>query len=142
MLFVQAIQLFILTTMPLLLPPLPQTFASIGGEGILATILLQFPPIMILCVVLMAPIFVGASITKALGAAGSVTREVVVAVGTGVKTSRDSVRRRRDVSTEEIINDNRWALTRKARAKAKAREEINNSNRWALTRKARARKEF
>jgi hypothetical protein len=90
----------------------------------------------------MAPIFVGASITKALGAAGSVTREVVVAVGTGVKTSRDSVRRRRDVGTEEIINDNRWALTRKARAKAKAREEIINSNRWALTRKARAKKEF
>jgi chitinase len=142
MLFVQTIQLFILTTMPLLLPPLPQTFASIGGEGILETILLQFPPIMTLCVVLMAPTFVGASITKALGAAGSVTREVVVAVGTGVKTSRDSVRRRRDVGTEEIINDNRWALTRKARAKAKAREEIINDNRWALTRKARAKKEF
>lgn len=142
MLFIQAIQLFILTTMPLLLPPLPQSFASIGGERILETILLQFPPIMTLFVVLMTPTLAGASITKALGMAGSVTKEVVLAVGIGVKTSRPSVYQRPERVTEgmgsqEIINNSRWTLTRKARAKAKAREE---SNREALASKARARR--
>lgn len=144
-LFVQVIQLFILTTMPLLLPPLPQSFQSLGGQEILVNILVQFPLILTLCIVLMAPTFVGISITKALGTAGSVTREVVVAVGAGVRTSRPSVYRGRgtgsgEISSEEIINSSRLALTRKARAKAKAREEMINNNRWALTRKARAGK--
>lgn len=144
MLFVQAIQLFILTTMPLLLPPLPQSFASVGGERILETILLQFPPILTLCVVLMAPTIAGISITKALGVAGSVTREVVVAVGTGVKSSRPPDYQRQgersgEITSQEIINRGRPALTRRAKARAKAREETLNSNRWA-TRRARARK--
>ena len=144
MLFVQAIQLFVLTTMPLLLPPLPQSFNSIGGEGILLTTLLQFPPIMVLCVVLTAPTLVGASITKALGAASVVTREIVIAVGTGVKISGSSVYQRQgktpgEISPDEIIPGSSWALTRKAKARAKARQEIFNSNR-SLTRRAKARK--
>jgi hypothetical protein len=144
MLFVQAIQLFVLTTMPLLLPPLPQSFNSIGGEGILLTTLLQFPPIMTLCVVLTAPTLVGASITKALGVASGVTREIVIAVGTGVKISGSSVYQRRgktsgEISPDEIITSSNWALTRKARARAKARQEIFKSNR-RLARKAKASK--
>ncbi len=144
MLFVQAIQLFILTTMPLLLPALPQSFNSIGGEGILFTALLQFPPIMTLCIVLTSPTLVGASITKALGTASIVTREIALAVGTGVKISSSSVYygpggTLGGMSSEEIINSSRWTLTRKARAKAKARQEMLNRNK-GLTRKARTRK--
>src|SRR5260370_37572327 len=108
-LFVQVIQLFVVTTVPLLLPPLPSVFRSPGGEGILAGLLVQFPPILTLSIALMAPTYVGASISKALGAAGSVAGTVVVAVGTGVETSRRSIGRKKEMSSEEAIKGSRWA---------------------------------
>ncbi len=119
-LFVQAVQLFILTTLPLLLPPLPQSFVAAGGEHILQTLLLQFPPILTLCVTLMAPTVVGASISKALGAASSVTRGVVVAVGTGVETGRRSVSRKKEKYSEENVEGRyvpgmKWNLTRRSK---------------------------
>ena len=121
-LFVQAVQLFILTTLPLLLPPLPQSFVANGGEHILQTLLLQVPPILTLCVTLMAPTIVGASISKALGAASSVTRGVVVAVGTGVETGRRSVSRKKEKYSEENVEGRyvpgmKWNLTEKIEGK-------------------------
>jgi hypothetical protein len=76
MLFVQVVQLFILTTLPLLLPTLPQI--SSDNMGILQGLLLQFPPILALCLTLIAPRFLGASMARALGIAGG----MIVAVGT------------------------------------------------------------
>ncbi len=125
-LFVQAIQLFVLTTLPLLLPVLPQSFAGINtnaeSAGILQGLLVQFPPILTLCVVLIVPTYVGASISKALGAASSVAREVVVAVGTGVQTGKRSVGRKKEKGSEEngegqLIPGTKWALTRKSKAR-------------------------
>jgi hypothetical protein len=78
-LFTQVVQLFILTTLPLLLPSLPQ----IGGDnlGIIQSMLLQFPLIMTLSVTLVVPSMLGASAGKAFGTAGSMAGGVVVAVG-------------------------------------------------------------
>jgi hypothetical protein len=98
-LFVQAIQLFILTTLPLILPSLPQSFLSLGGEGILQTLLLQFPPILTLCLTLMAPTMVGASIGQALGSAGSVTKGIAVAVGASIEAGRQSVSPKRETAS-------------------------------------------
>jgi hypothetical protein len=78
-LFMQLVQLFILTTLPLLLPSLPH----IDGDniGIIQSILLQFPLIMTLSVTLVVPSVLGASAGKAFGTAGSMAGGVVVAVG-------------------------------------------------------------
>jgi hypothetical protein len=78
-LFIQVVQLFILTTLPLLLPSLPQ----IGGDnlGIIQNVLSQFPLVMTLSVTLLVPGVLGASAGKAFGTAGSIAGGVVIAVG-------------------------------------------------------------
>ena len=78
-LFMQVVQLFILTTLPLLLPSLPH----VGGDnlGIIRSTLLQFPLILTLSVTLVVPAVLGASAAKAFGTAGSMAGGVVVAVG-------------------------------------------------------------
>lgn len=78
-LFIQVLQLFILTTLPLLLPSLPQ----ISGDrvGLIQGFMLEFPPILTLSVTLMAPRLLGASAAKAFGTAGSMAGGVVAAVG-------------------------------------------------------------
>ena len=127
-LFVQVVQVFILTTLPLLLPPLPQSFVATGGEGILQGLLLQFPPILTLCVTLMAPTLVGASINKALGTASSVAKEVVVAVGTGIETGRRSMSPTKEASPEDnnieepYVAGEKWALTRRSRERNRLSE--------------------
>jgi hypothetical protein len=76
---IQVVQLFILTTLPLLLPSLPQ----IGGDnlGIIQSVLLRFPLVMTLAVTLVVPSVLGASAGKAFGTAGSMAGGVVIAVG-------------------------------------------------------------
>jgi hypothetical protein len=78
-LFVQVFQLFILTTLPLLLPPMPQVFAD--RLGIMQSMLLQFPLILTLCVMLLTPQVLGISVGKALGTAGSMAGRTIVAIG-------------------------------------------------------------
>lgn len=78
-LFVQVLQLFIITTLPLLLPTLPQISAD--NIGLIQSFLLEFPPILTLSVALMAPRLLGASATKAFGTAGSMAGGVMAAVG-------------------------------------------------------------
>ena len=80
--FLQAVQLFILTTLPLLLPPLPQI--SFDNLGIMQGLLLQFPLILTLVVTLLVPRVLGTSAAKAFGTAGSMAGGVVVAVGAAV----------------------------------------------------------
>lgn len=143
-LFVQAIQLFILTTLPLILPSLPQSFLSLGGEGILQTLLLQFPPILTLCIMLMAPTMVGASIGQSLGSAGSVAKGIVVAVGAGVEAGRQSVDPKRETDSRKGTEGQdapgeKWALTRRAQKENQLknqRSERRNSSLMLTTRNA------
>ena len=79
-LFVQVLQLFILTTLPLILPVLPQI--SSDSVGILQGFLVEFPPILTLFVTLMAPKLIGVSAGKVLGTAGSMAGQTIVVLGT------------------------------------------------------------
>jgi hypothetical protein len=79
-LFVQVAQLFVLTTLPLLLPPPPQIFAD--KLGIMQGLVLQFPLMLTLCAMLVTPRVLGVSVGKALGVAGSMAGGTIVAVGT------------------------------------------------------------
>ena len=78
-LFMQVVQLFILSTLPLLMPSMPQIAGD--GLGIMQGLLLQFPLILSLSVALLVPRILGASAAKAFGMAGSMAGGVVVAVG-------------------------------------------------------------
>jgi hypothetical protein len=77
-LFVQVLQVFLLTTLPLLLPAMPQI--PTNNVGLIQGFLLEFPPILTLGVALMAPRLLGASAGKAFGTAGSLAGGVIVAV--------------------------------------------------------------
>jgi hypothetical protein len=79
-LFVQVLQLFILTTLPLILPALPQI--SSDSVGIMQGFLVEFPPILTLSVTLMAPTLIGASAGKVLGTAGSIAGQTMIVIGT------------------------------------------------------------
>jgi hypothetical protein len=76
-LFVQVFQLFILTTLPLILPPMPPVDAD--GIGIMQSVLVQFPLFLTLYAVLVTPRLLGASVGQALGTAGSVAGTTIVA---------------------------------------------------------------
>jgi hypothetical protein len=79
-LFVQVVQLFILTTLPLLLPALPRIPSN--NADFMQGFLVEFPPILTLGVTLMAPRLVGVSMDKALSNAGLMAGGAVAAVGT------------------------------------------------------------
>lgn len=79
-LFVQALQLFILTTLPLILPALPQIPSD--SVGIMQGFLVEFPPILTLSVTLMAPTLIGVSASKVLGRAGSMAGQTMAVIGT------------------------------------------------------------
>jgi hypothetical protein len=79
-LFVQVLQIFLLTTLPLLLPTLPQIPAD--SVGLIQGFLLEFPPILTLGTALIAPRLLGTSAAKAFGTAGSMAGGVIVAVST------------------------------------------------------------
>jgi len=81
-LFMQVLQLFLLTTVPLLLPNLPQIPLPTDNIGLIQGFLLELPPILTLWVALMAPRLLGTSAGHALGTAGSMAGGVAVAVGT------------------------------------------------------------
>ncbi len=79
-LFVQVLQIFLLTTLPLLLPAMPQI--PTNNVGLIQGFLLEFPPILTLSVALMAPRLLGASAGKAFGTAGSLAGGIIVSVTT------------------------------------------------------------
>jgi hypothetical protein len=78
-LFVQVLQIFLLTTLPLLLPTLPQI--PTDSVGLIQGFLLEFPPILTLSIALMAPRLLGSSAAKAFGTAGSMAGGMAMAVG-------------------------------------------------------------
>jgi hypothetical protein len=77
-LFVQVLQIFLLTTLPLLLPAMPQI--PTNNVGLIQGFLLEFPPILTLGTALMAPRLLGTSAGKAFGTAGSLFGSVIIAV--------------------------------------------------------------
>ncbi|HWS83653.1 MAG TPA: chitinase, partial [Ktedonobacteraceae bacterium] len=81
-LFMQIVQLFMLSTLPLLMPSMPQIASD--GLGIMKGLLLQFPLILSLSVALLVPRILGASAAKAFGMAGAVAGGVSVSIGTAV----------------------------------------------------------
>lgn len=85
-LFVQVLQLFILTTLPLILPALPQI--SSDSVGILQGFLVEFPPILTLFVTLIAPTLIGVSAGKVLGTASSMAGQTIVVLGTAASQIR------------------------------------------------------
>ncbi|HEX3640053.1 MAG TPA: hypothetical protein VHV10_02060, partial [Ktedonobacteraceae bacterium] len=85
-LFIQAVQLFLLTTLPLLLPTLP--VLPFDSTKIWQALLLEFPPILTLSLTLMVPEFLGTSMDRALGTAGALAGGVSVSIGTAASQMR------------------------------------------------------
>lgn len=78
LLFVQTFQIFVVVTLPLILPALPDM--PWDGTNILKTIILQLPPIIVLVAVNKVPRLMGTKATAAMGQAGSVASGAVVAL--------------------------------------------------------------
>ena len=82
-LLVQTVQLFVLTTMPLLLPPFPPIEAQgTGAWGLLNTFLNQLPGILVLIATMQVPKMMGTGVTKAIAQAGTVAAGGVAAAAT------------------------------------------------------------
>jgi hypothetical protein len=78
LLFVQTFQIFVVVTLPLILPTLPDV--PWDGTNILKTVILQLPPIIVLVAVNKVPKLMGTKATAAMGQAGSVASGAVVAM--------------------------------------------------------------
>jgi len=78
-LLIQVGQLFLITTLPLLLP----SFPALAGDhlGIMQVLLTQLPPLLVLWLTVMVPNFVGISATRAIGMTGLMAGGIVGAVG-------------------------------------------------------------
>ena len=80
LLAVQAVQIFVLTTLPFLIPPLPN-LPTDSTFGLLKTLLGQLPSLIVLLATTKVPQLLGSASTKAIGKAGSMTAGAVVAIG-------------------------------------------------------------
>jgi len=78
-LFIQVIQLFLMTTLPLILP----SFPDLAGDqfGIMHILLTQLPPLLVLWLTVMVPNFVGIGASRAIGMTGLMAGGIVGAVG-------------------------------------------------------------
>ena len=80
----------------------------------------------------MTPTLVGASIGQALGSAGSVAKGLVIAVGSGIETSRRPVDSRRKTDSEKGTEEQyapgeKWAMTRRSQKENQRSERRNSS---------------
>ncbi|GHO94219.1 hypothetical protein KSF_042670 [Reticulibacter mediterranei] len=78
-LLVQIVQVFIITTLPLVIPTLPAIPSD--GLGLMKGILTELPPILVLWMTVRAPSILGTSTARAITNAGSIAGGVVTAVG-------------------------------------------------------------
>ncbi|HEX3640998.1 MAG TPA: hypothetical protein VHV10_06900, partial [Ktedonobacteraceae bacterium] len=78
-LFIQVGQLFLITTLPLILP----SFPAIGGDHqeIMQVLLTQLPPLLVLWLTVRVPKIVGISTSRAIGMTGVMAGGIVGAVG-------------------------------------------------------------
>jgi hypothetical protein len=77
-LFIQVAQLFLITTLPLVLPTFP---ARAGDNGIMYALMTQLPPLLVLWLAVMVPNFVGVTATRVIGMTGVMAGGIVGAVG-------------------------------------------------------------
>jgi len=78
-LFIQMCQLFLMTTLPLILPSFP---AMAGAhQGIMHVLLTQLPPLLVLWLTVRVPKIVGISAARAIGMTGVMAGGIVGAVG-------------------------------------------------------------
>jgi len=76
---IQVVQLFLITTLPLILPSFP---AIVGDhQGLMQILLTQSPPLLVLWLTVRVPNFVGISATRAIGMTGMMAGGIVSAVG-------------------------------------------------------------
>jgi hypothetical protein len=78
LLLIQVGQLFLITTLPLILPSFP---ALAGDNGIMHVLLTQLPPLLVLWLTVRVPQFVGISASRAIGMTGVMAGGIVGAVG-------------------------------------------------------------
>jgi hypothetical protein len=79
LLFIQVGQIFLITTLPLLLP----SFPALAGDnlGIMYVLLTQLPPLLVLWLTVKVPTFVGISVGRAVGMTGVMAGGIVGTVG-------------------------------------------------------------
>jgi hypothetical protein len=77
-LFIQVIQLFLITTLPLVLPSFPLV---IGDNGIMYVLLAQLPPLLVLWLAAIVPNFLGITAGRAIRMTGTVAGGIVGAIG-------------------------------------------------------------
>jgi hypothetical protein len=78
-LLIQIVQVFVITTLPLVIPVLPAIPSD--SLGLMKGILTQLPPILVLWMTVRAPAILGTSTARAITNAGSIAGGVVTAVG-------------------------------------------------------------
>jgi len=78
-LLVQIVQVFVITTLPLVIPVLPAIPSD--SLGLMKGILTELPPILVLWMTVRAPSILGTSTARAITNAGSIAGGVVTAVG-------------------------------------------------------------
>jgi hypothetical protein len=78
-LFIQVVQLFLITTLPLILP----SFPALAGDnlGIMHVLLTQLPPLLVLWLTVRVPTFVGISVGRAVGMTGVMAGGIVGTFG-------------------------------------------------------------
>ena len=79
LLFIQVGQIFLITTLPLLLP----SFPALAGDnlGIMYVLLTQLPPLLVLWLTVKVPTFVGINVGRAVGMTGVMAGGIVGTVG-------------------------------------------------------------
>ncbi|GHO96371.1 hypothetical protein KSF_064190 [Reticulibacter mediterranei] len=78
-LLIQIVQVFVITTLPLVIPVLPAIPSD--SLGLMKGLLTQLPPILVLWMTVRAPSILGTSTARAITNAGSIAGGVVTAVG-------------------------------------------------------------
>jgi hypothetical protein len=76
---IQAVQLFVLTTLPWVIPALPP-LPNDSSYNIINTLLAQVPPLVVLMMTIRVPKLLGTGATKAIGQAGTMTAGAVTAL--------------------------------------------------------------
>ncbi|HEY4032952.1 MAG TPA: MFS transporter, partial [Ktedonobacteraceae bacterium] len=84
-LFIQVGQLFLITTLPLILPSFP---AVAGDNGIIQVLLTQIPPLLVLWLTVSIPKFVGIGAARAIGMTGVMAGGIVGTVGAAASLLR------------------------------------------------------
>jgi hypothetical protein len=81
-LFIQVVQLFLITILPVILPSFP---AVAGDNGIIRVLLMQLPPLLVLWFTVRIPKLLGVSATRTVGMTGVMAGGIIGAVGAATK---------------------------------------------------------